>query len=231
MLITQSTSRSTHSTVQASSPVIQSDCNTSGLHIPGETEISVVTFLLAFPLVYLEAFAIHLGLLDDHSLFCMVNIVVWTWASDFPREYNRACLQIRMSYSPAAHLFLFLVQWTDCHLAGALGLLRILIYKVDGTRTMSVQERKASIREFYGEFLHFPSFDTFIGVMDSEDKKQKAVCMERYWRRDDEDYRQSSDSDIEREEECGICMEMNRKIVLPKCNHALCLKYHREWYV
>jgi hypothetical protein len=35
-----------------------------------------------------------------------------------------------MSYSPAAHFFLFLVQWTDCSLAGALGLLRILIYKV-----------------------------------------------------------------------------------------------------
>lgn len=51
-------------------------------------------------------------------------------ASDFPREYDGACLQMRMSYSPAAHLFLFLVQWTDCNLAGALGLLRILIYKV-----------------------------------------------------------------------------------------------------
>lgn len=38
---------------------------------------------------------------------------------------------MRMSYSPAAHLFLFLVQWTDCSLAGALGLLRVLIYKVD----------------------------------------------------------------------------------------------------
>lgn len=38
---------------------------------------------------------------------------------------------MRLSYSPAAHLFLFLVQWTDCHLAGALGLLRILIYKVN----------------------------------------------------------------------------------------------------
>lgn len=89
---------------------------------------------------------------------------------------------MRMSYSPAAHLFLFLVQWTDCHLAGALGLLRILIYKVtfcyfvlssycsheneliraschilqvyvDGTTTMSTHERKASIREFYGIFL------------------------------------------------------------------------------
>ncbi|PHT66535.1 hypothetical protein T459_30960 [Capsicum annuum] len=67
---------------------------------------------------------------------------------------------MRMSYSPAAHLFLFLVQWTDCHLAGALELLRILIFKVyvDGTTNMSVQERKASIKEFYGLFLHFPSF-------------------------------------------------------------------------
>jgi hypothetical protein len=35
-----------------------------------------------------------------------------------------------MSYSPAAQFLLFLVQWTDCSLAGALGLLRILIYKV-----------------------------------------------------------------------------------------------------
>ncbi|KAK8284414.1 hypothetical protein V6Z12_D08G158600 [Gossypium hirsutum] len=34
---------------------------------------------------------------------------------------------MRISYSPTAHLFLFLVQWTDFHLAGALGLLRILI--------------------------------------------------------------------------------------------------------
>ncbi|KAM4100676.1 hypothetical protein ACJW30_05G085900 [Castanea mollissima] len=136
-----------------------------------------------------------------------------TLASDCPREYDGACLQMRMSYSPAAHIFLFLVQWTDCNLAAALGLLRILIYKVyvDGTTTMSTHERKASIREFY------------------EDKKQKAVCMERYRRRDDEEHRLRSDVDIEREEECGICMEMNSKIVLPNCNHAMCLKCYREW--
>ncbi|XP_009612860.1 E3 ubiquitin-protein ligase AIRP2 [Nicotiana tabacum] len=153
-----------------------------------------------------------------------------TLASDFSREYDGACLQMRMSYSPAAHLFLFLVQWTDCHLAGALGLLRILIYKVyvDGTTTMSTHERKASIREFYA--VIYPSLlQLERGVTDSEDKKQKAVCSERYRRRDDEDYRQSSDSDIEREDECGICMEMNSKIVLPKCNHALCLKCYHEW--
>lgn len=63
---------------------------------------------------------------------CQLNVQLFLScrASEFPGEYDGPCLQMRMSYSPAAHLFLFLVQWTDCHLAGALGLLRILIYKV-----------------------------------------------------------------------------------------------------
>ncbi|XP_039020711.1 E3 ubiquitin-protein ligase AIRP2-like isoform X2 [Hibiscus syriacus] len=152
-----------------------------------------------------------------------------TLASDFPREYDGACLQMRMSYSPAAHLFLFLVQWTDCHLAGALGLLRILIYKVyvDGTTTMSTHERKASIREFYA--VIYPSLlQLQRGVTDAEDKKQKAVCMERY-RRNEDEYRQLTDVDVEREQECGICMELNSKIVLPNCTHALCLKCYHDW--
>ncbi|MBA0748702.1 hypothetical protein Gogos_002694 [Gossypium gossypioides] len=149
-----------------------------------------------------------------------------TLASDFPREYDGACLQMRMSYSPAAHLFLFLVQWTDFHLAGALGLLRILIYKVyvDGTTTMSTHERKASIREFYSIFLHLSLLlfgecvelrgvnEILSGVTDSEDKQQKAACVERYRRREDEEYKQLTDIDFEREEECGICMETNSKM-------------------
>ncbi|XP_073140662.1 E3 ubiquitin-protein ligase AIRP2-like isoform X2 [Henckelia pumila] len=153
-----------------------------------------------------------------------------TLASDFPCEYDGACLQMRLSYSPAAHLFLFLVQWTDCQLAGALGLLRILIYKVyvDGTTTMSTHERKASIREFYA--VIYPSLlQLQSGVTDSEHKKQKAVCFERYRRRDEDDHSFYSEIDIEREEECGICMEMNNKVVLPGCNHAMCLKCYRNW--
>eukprot|EP00268_Persea_americana_P022010 TRINITY_DN2186_c1_g1_i8.p1 TRINITY_DN2186_c1_g1~~TRINITY_DN2186_c1_g1_i8.p1 ORF type:complete len:106 (-),score=3.85 TRINITY_DN2186_c1_g1_i8:1876-2193(-) len=59
------------------------------------------------------------------------SYVVNSRASDYPREYDGACLQMRLAYSPAAHLFMFLVQWTDCSLAGALGLLRILIYRVN----------------------------------------------------------------------------------------------------
>ncbi|KAK9681933.1 hypothetical protein RND81_10G037900 [Saponaria officinalis] len=153
-----------------------------------------------------------------------------TLASEFPREYDGACLQMRMSYAPAAHFLLFLVQWTDCNLAGALGLLRILIYKVyvDGTTTMSAHERKASIREFYG--VIYPSLMQLeSGVSDTEDKKQKAVCMERYHKRDEEEYMQFSDTDTETEEECGICMENYRKIMLPNCNHVMCLKCYREW--
>jgi len=86
------------------------------------------------------------------------------------------------------------------------------------------------------EFLHwsaviYPSLlQLQKGVTDTEDKKQKAVCLERYRKRDEEEHRQPSDIDIEREEECGICMEMNSKIVLPDCNHVMCLKCYHEWY-
>ncbi|KAL6316082.1 hypothetical protein AAG906_015598 [Vitis piasezkii] len=119
-----------------------------------------------------------------------------------PPEYDGACLQMRMSYSPATHLFLFLVQWTNYHLAG--------IY-VDGMMTMSTHERKASIREFYGNLFYNLSslLQLQRGFTNTKDKKQKAVCMER-------------------EEECGICMEMNSKIVLPNCNHAMYLICYQE---
>ncbi|XP_077238699.1 RING/U-box superfamily protein isoform X2 [Tasmannia lanceolata] len=138
---------------------------------------------------------------------------------------------MRLSYSSAAHLFLFLVQWTDCSLAGALGLLRILIYKayVDGKTTMSVYERKASIREFYA--VIFPSLlQLQRGITDVEERKQREICLEKYKNNDEEEKDELSEIDIEREEECGICMEMNSKVVLPNCNHALCMKCYRDWH-
>ncbi|KAJ4725596.1 RING finger protein [Melia azedarach] len=153
-----------------------------------------------------------------------------TLALDYPRETDGARLQMRLSYSPAAQFFLFLVQWTDCHVAGALGLLRILIYMTyaDGKTTMSVYERKASIREFYG--VIFPSLlQLQRGITDLEDRKQKDLCTLRYRKRDELDRGKSSEIDLEREEECGICLEMNSKVVLPNCSHSLCLKCYRDW--
>ncbi|XP_029129564.1 E3 ubiquitin-protein ligase AIRP2 isoform X2 [Cajanus cajan] len=153
------------------------------------------------------------------------------WASDYPREIDGACIQMRLSYSPAAQFFLFLVQWTDCYLAGALGLLRILIYKVyeDGKTTMSLYERKASLKEFYG--VIFPSLlQLHRGINDVEERKQKDLCVTKYKPKDIIRKGKLSEIEIEREEECGICMEMNNKVVLPNCNHSLCMKCYRNWH-
>ncbi|KAL3614491.1 hypothetical protein CASFOL_041577 [Castilleja foliolosa] len=85
---------------------------------------------------------------------------------------------------------------------------------------MPTCERKASIREFYA--VIYPSLMQLErGVTDSEDKMQKVVCLERFRRKDEEEQMQCFELDVEREDECGICMEMNSKIVLPNCNHAM----------
>lgn len=42
--------------------------------------------------------------------------------------------------------------------------------------------------------------------------------------------RELLDLDIEREDECGICLESHTKIVLPHCCHALCTKCYHDWY-
>ncbi|XP_034687793.1 E3 ubiquitin-protein ligase AIRP2 isoform X2 [Vitis riparia] len=138
---------------------------------------------------------------------------------------------MRLSYCPAARLFLFLVQWTDCNLAGALGLLRILIYLTysDGKTTMSIYERKASIRDFYA--VIFPSLlQLQRGITDLDDRKQKELCAKKYKRRDDGlEKRKLSEAELEWEEDCGICMEMKSKVVLPNCGHSLCLMCYRNW--
>ncbi|KAJ7546596.1 hypothetical protein O6H91_08G045800 [Diphasiastrum complanatum] len=153
-----------------------------------------------------------------------------TLALDCPRDFDGACIQMRLSYSPVAQFFLFLVQWTDCSLAGALGLLRILIYKVymDGTTTMSTYEWKASLQQFYAYV--YPSLQQLEGgIIDTNYVKQRVVCMDRYKRLSDEESSYMSEIDLEREKECGICMETNAKVALPSCCHAMCMQCFRDW--
>ncbi|XP_054817866.1 E3 ubiquitin-protein ligase AIRP2-like [Prosopis cineraria] len=143
----------------------------------------------------------------------------------YPRDKDGACFQMRLSYSPGATLFLFLVRWTDYHLAGALGLLRVLIYMTygDGKTTMSIYERKASIKEFNS--IIFPALlQLEKGITDLEEKKQNEVYAVRYKKKE-----KQSMLDMEREEECGICMEVKGKVVLPNCCHCMCLKCFRDW--
>lgn len=67
------------------------------------------------------------------------------------------------------------------------------------------------------------------GITDLEDRKQKEACFSNYKRRDEFERGKLSEIDKEREDECGICMEVNRKLVLPNCSHSLCLKCYRDW--
>ncbi|KAK1271145.1 hypothetical protein QJS04_geneDACA007533 [Acorus gramineus] len=153
-----------------------------------------------------------------------------TVAEAYRKECDGVCLQMRLSYSPAAQFLLFLVQWTNCRLAGALGFMRIHIYKtfMDGKSTMNIHERKASIKDFYR--VIYPSLlQLERGISDMEYQKQKALCAEKYKKKEETDKGKLSEIDAEREEECGICMEMNSKVVLPDCNHSLCLKCYRDW--
>ncbi|MFQ6660332.1 hypothetical protein Gotur_028920 [Gossypium turneri] len=154
-----------------------------------------------------------------------------TLALDYPRERDGARLQMRLSYSSAAQFFLFLVQWTDIQLAGALGLLNIHIYMTyaDRKTTMSVYERKASIREFYA--VIFPSLlQLQRGITDLEDQKQKEACTVRYRRKDESARGKISEIDCEREDECSICLEMNGLVVLPNCSHSMCLNCYKDWH-
>lgn len=67
------------------------------------------------------------------------------------------------------------------------------------------------------------------GITDVEDKKQRELCANKYSKRDEKSKGKISEIEIEREEECGICMELKTKVVLPDCNHSLCMKCYRKW--
>ncbi|PWZ24301.1 hypothetical protein Zm00014a_008954 [Zea mays] len=79
-------------------------------------------------------------------------------ADAIQRNYGGSCVQMRLSFSSLAPLFLYFIQWLDCGccyaLPSYLGLFHILICKVyaDGDSSVSTYERRASLREFYGDW-------------------------------------------------------------------------------
>lgn len=70
------------------------------------------------------------------------------------------------------------------------------------------------------------------GITDLEERKQKEVYAIRFQKKTDfKDRRESkSEIDIERDHECGVCLEVKAKVVLPNCCHQMCLKCYRDWY-
>ncbi|CAM0956949.1 unnamed protein product [Alopecurus aequalis] len=131
-----------------------------------------------------------------------------TKVSEFLRDYDGSVIQMRMAYSGVTD---FLLQWTS---RGTVANSSVYAENV----TLPAWEREANIREFYGvifpSLLQLPS-----GITALDDKKQRRLCVDKFRRRDAD----VSQVDLERELECGICLEVNTKIVLPNCTHSLCL--------
>ncbi|GLU21766.1 hypothetical protein SLE2022_378830 [Rubroshorea leprosula] len=138
-----------------------------------------------------------------------------------PRAKGGAHLQMKLVYNHLAPLFLFLLQWMDCSCAcllpGYLSLFHILVYKVhaDGRSNLSRHGRKATIREFYGVIL--PSLQRLhsnMGELDddkAESSNKKRIQLDSRF----------SDTELEREDECGICLERCTKMVFAQllpCN-------------
>jgi hypothetical protein len=152
-----------------------------------------------------------------------------TLAHAIHRAYGGACVQMRLSYSSMAPIILNLIQWMDCScslsytLPSYLGLLEVLVYKVyvDEDASISTIERRASLKEFYA--IIYPFLQQLEGNLMDKDCKEKGWCKESGGGR-------KLVADDDREDECGICLETCTKMVLPNCNHAMCINCYRDWY-
>ncbi|KAJ4974720.1 hypothetical protein NE237_007894 [Protea cynaroides] len=150
-------------------------------------------------------------------------------AASIPRAKGGACLHMKLVYSPLTPLFLFLLQWMDlsctCVLQRYLDFFHIVVYKVyaDGRPNISSHGRKATIGQFYAVIL--PSLQLLNG-----NSYERSCSMDIFGRKKRvEEKRKFSDMDLEREDECGICMEPCTKMLLPTCCHAMCINCYHDW--
>ncbi|CAD5312584.1 unnamed protein product [Arabidopsis thaliana] len=143
---------------------------------------------------------------------------------------NNVRLQMKLVHSNFASLLLFLLRWIDlsssCLIPRYLNLFHVLVYKVqsDGQPKLTTHGRKATISEFYGVIL--PSLQLLHSNLDELETTDIGFDLKRLSKKITKEARSSrfSNAGLEREEECGICLETCTKMVLPNCCHSMNLK-------
>ncbi|KAG5524292.1 hypothetical protein RHGRI_031085 [Rhododendron griersonianum] len=126
-------------------------------------------------------------------------------ASAIPSAKCGACLQMKLGYNHLAPILLYLLQWMDCSctclLARYLNLSHVLVYKVA---------------------VILPSLQRLHGVLvEWDDCNDENSDMEITGKIRPECSKGFSSVDLEREDECGICLEPCTKMVLPNCCHEM----------
>ncbi|KAL8142009.1 hypothetical protein V2J09_015041 [Rumex salicifolius] len=155
-------------------------------------------------------------------------------AASIPRSKNGEWLQMKLVQNQWAPLILYLLQWLDCSCLCLrptyLNLFHVTIYKVneDGRPIALSHSRKASIRDFYAVIL--PYLQRLHGdTLDLYNDPIEGTSSDFLVKKRMEDKRKFFDIDLEREDECGICLEPCTKMVLPNCCHAMCTNCYRDW--
>ncbi|XP_059443870.1 E3 ubiquitin-protein ligase AIRP2-like isoform X1 [Corylus avellana] len=155
-------------------------------------------------------------------------------AASIPRGKGGACLQMRLVYNHLVPLLLFLLQRMDCSctclLSSYLNLFQIIVYEVrsDGKPDVSSCGRRATIKEFYSVIL--PSLQRLNGNSSELDiTQEEGSGFKMAVRKKLENKRKISDVDLDREDECGICLESCTKMVVPDCCHAMCSNCYCNW--
>ncbi|KAI3516075.1 hypothetical protein L1887_14984 [Cichorium endivia] len=157
-------------------------------------------------------------------------------AAAIPRSKDGARFQMKLVHDQLTPLIMVLLQWIDssctCLLPRYLNLFHVLVYKVytDGRPKISRHGRKATVSDFYAVIL--PSLRRLhydlVELDDTTTKGERAELVISGQKKQEKDDG-FTNIDLEREDECGICLEPCTKIVLPNCCHAMCINCYRDW--
>ncbi|MBA0825067.1 hypothetical protein Goarm_021684 [Gossypium armourianum] len=134
-------------------------------------------------------------------------------AASMSRAKGAGCLQMKLVYNHLAPILLFFLQWLDCScsclFSSYLNLFHIVVYQVT---------------------VILPSLQRLHGDLSELDATgEEDHCFEMVVKKKLDDKRKVSDMELEREDECGICLEPCNKVVLPNCCHAMCINCYRDW--
>ncbi|PWA49931.1 zinc finger, RING/FYVE/PHD-type [Artemisia annua] len=160
-------------------------------------------------------------------------------AAAIPRAKDGARFQMKLVHNELAPLVMFLLQWIDssctCLLPRYLNLVHVLVYKVytDGRPKISMHGRKATISNFYAVILpslrrlHYDLVElNYPMICGSEGETSRIVAPDQNKPENEISF---TNLDLEREDECGICLEPCTKVVLPNCCHEMCINCYRDW--
>ncbi|XP_022876701.1 uncharacterized protein LOC111394880 isoform X1 [Olea europaea var. sylvestris] len=155
-------------------------------------------------------------------------------AAAIPKAKDGAQLQMKLVYNQLSPLFLFLLQWMDCScmcfFPRYFNFFHILICKVytDGRPKISSCGRKATVKDFYAVIL--PSLQRLQSeFVEMDSTGHGDPCLKSIGKQRQEGDDRFSNYNLQRDEECGICLEPCTKMVLPNCCHEMCINCYRDW--